>query len=127
VALGASLIEKHYTLNNKLPGADHPFALEPAELVAMVKAIRATEQARGRAGKHVSDAEKELYAFARRGLQTTRAVAKGEVLKLGDNLEILRPGKHPLGAHPRFLDKVEGHRARGPLTHGHGVLVEDVE
>ncbi len=127
VALGASLIEKHYTLNNKLPGADHPFALEPAELAAMVQAIRATERARGRVGKHVSEAERELFAFARRGLQATSPIAKGDAFKLGDNIAILRPGKHPLGAHPRFLDAIQGRRARRAIGLGAGVLVEDVE
>lgn len=127
VALGASIIEKHYTLHNRLPGADHPFAIEPHELRAMVAAVRATERARGSAGKRISDAEKELYAFARRGLQATRAIASGDVVKLGDNVEILRPGKHPLGAHPRHLPIIDGRRARRPIAQGSGINVGDVE
>jgi N-acetylneuraminate synthase len=127
VALGASIIEKHYTLNNKLPGADHPFALEPDELRAMVVAIRATERARGREGKHVSAAERELYAFARRGLQAIRPIAPGDLLRLGENLGILRPGKRSLGAHPRHLAAIEGRPARRAVAVGEGVSVEDVE
>jgi N-acetylneuraminate synthase len=127
VALGASILEKHYTLDNRLPGADHPFALEPDELRDLVVAVRATERVRGRAGKAVSDAERELYAFARRGLQATRALAAGEVVKLHENVAILRPGKRKLGAHPRHLAAIEGKRLRGPVGAGEGISLEDVE
>lgn len=127
VALGASILEKHYTLDNRLPGADHPFAVEPDELRALVEAVRATERARGKAGKQVSEAERELYAFARRGLQATRAIAAGEVLSLGQNMAILRPGKRSLGAHPRHLADVEGRRAKKAIGPGEGVATSDVE
>jgi sialic acid synthase SpsE len=126
IALGASIIEKHYTLNNRLPGADHPFALEPDELCALVRVARATERARGRAGKAVSTAERELYAFARRGLQAIQAIAPGEELRLGHNIAILRPGKRTLGAHPRHLGLIEGRRARQAIASGEGVSLEDV-
>lgn len=127
VALGACIIEKHYTLDNRLPGADHPFAVEPDELRAMVDAIRATERARGRAGKEIHAAERELYAFARRGLQATRAISAGEVIKLNENVAILRPGKRTLGAHPRYLERLEGRRMRRAIALGEGVAVDDVE
>jgi N-acetylneuraminate synthase len=125
VALGASIIEKHYTLDNRLPGADHPFALEPDELQTMVATIRATERARGHAGKQIAAAERELYAFARRGLQATRRIEEGEVMRLGDNVAILRPGKRSLGAHPRHLATIEGRRARRAIAIGEGVLIDD--
>jgi len=127
VALGASVLEKHFTLDNRLPGADHPFAIEPDELRTMVETVRATERARGRAGKDVSDAERELYAFARRGLQATRPIASGDVLRLGDNIAILRPGKRSLGAHPRYLPAIEGRRARQAIGEGEGIQAGDVE
>jgi sialic acid synthase SpsE len=127
VALGACLIEKHYTLNNRLPGADHPFAVEPVELRALVDAVRATERVRGRAGKQVSEAERELYAFARRGVQATRAIAAGEVIAMGENVAILRPGKRALGAHPRHLPSLVGRRTRKPIAAGEGVRTDDVE
>lgn len=126
VALGASILEKHYTLDNRLPGADHPFAVEPDELEALVRDVRATERARGRAGKHVSAAEKELFAFARRGVQATREIEVGETLRLGDNIAILRPGKRTLGVHPRHLPKIDGQKSRRRIPAGDGVALEDV-
>lgn len=127
VALGATLVEKHYTLHNRLPGADHPFALEPHELKAMVGAIRQTEAALGSSQKVVGTAEEELFSFARRGLQMTQSVSAGATLALGKNLAILRPGKQKLGAHPRYLDEIEGGRARRALAAGEGVHPADVE
>jgi sialic acid synthase SpsE len=127
VALGASLIEKHYTLHNRLPGPDHPFAITADELRTMVTTIRATEKARGKAGKSVSEAERELFAFARRGLQASKAIAKGDVLELGTNVEILRPGKRARGAHPRFLSQLAGKRAKHAIGLGEGIQIEDVE
>lgn len=126
-AVGASILEKHYTLDNRLPGADHPFAVEPDELRDLVVTVRATERARGTKGKRVSDAERELHAFARRGLQATRSIETGETIKLGQNVAILRPGKRSLGAHPRQLAAIEGRKARRTIALGDGVHVEDVE
>ncbi len=125
VALGATIIEKHYTLNNRLPGADHPFALEPAELRQLVRQVRETEAALGLKEKVLDDAETELAAFARRGVQATRAIQEGEELRLGENLEILRPGKQKLGSHPRYLASIEGKRAARRIPAGDGVFPED--
>lgn len=126
VALGASIIEKHYTLSNRLPGADHPFALEPHELKAMVTSIRNTERVIGCGRKAISDAEQELAQFARRGLQATKPIEAGDKLSLGDNVEILRPGKQRLGAHPRHLDEIEGRSATRAIPAGDGVQLADV-
>lgn len=127
VALGASLIEKHYTLSNRLPGPDHPFAIGPAELGELVKNVRAMQRARGAAGKRVLAAETELYAFARRGVQTTRDVGAGEVLELGKNIAILRPGRRRLGAHPKHLAAIVGRKARRTISAGDGVDIDNVE
>lgn len=126
-ALGASVIEKHYTLKRELPGPDHPFAIEPNELRDLVTAVRATERSLGKASKEVTSAERELFAFARRGLQATKAIAKGDALKHGVNVGILRPGKQKLGAHPRLLESIEGKRARHDIGRGAGITPEDVE
>jgi N-acetylneuraminate synthase len=126
-ALGASVIEKHFTLKRELPGPDHPFAIEPTELCDLVAAVRATERALGSSRKDVSAAERELYAFARRGLQASRRIEKGETLRLGENLAILRPGKNPLGAHPRHAGAIEGRKAKKEILAGVGVKLEDVE
>jgi N-acetylneuraminate synthase len=127
VALGARVIEKHYTLDNRLPGPDHAFAATPAELKAMVAAIRETEAALGDGVKRPLAEEAELAAYARRGLQASRAIVAGEVLREGDNVAILRPGKQRLGAHPRHLDVIDGRRARRAIPPGDGVQRDDAE
>jgi sialic acid synthase SpsE/RimJ/RimL family protein N-acetyltransferase len=127
VALGARAIEKHYTLDNKLPGPDHAFALTPTELVCMIAEIRAVEASLGDGVKDVLEAEKELAAYARRGLQATRAIKPGDVLKEGGNFEILRPGQQTLGAHSRHLERVEGRKAACVIAAGHGIQLTDVQ
>jgi N-acetylneuraminate synthase len=127
VALGARVIEKHYTLDNLLPGPDHAFALTPEELRTMIAEVRAAEAGRGTGVKDVLEAEKELAAYARRGLQATRAIKRGEVLREGMNFAILRPGKQTPGAHPRHLEEVEGRKAARDIPAGSGLNLTDVE
>ncbi len=126
VALGATVIEKHYTLSRRLPGPDHPFALEPAELTAMVKAVRLAAQARGHEGKEPVDAERELRAFAVRSIQAIRDIAAGEELVEGVNVDVLRPGSRRRGLHPRHLDALAGRRAATAIPSGEGVRDADV-
>lgn len=125
VALGARAIEKHFTLDNDLPGPDHAFALEPDELKLMVTKIREAEAARGTGIKHVTEAERELAAFARRGVQATRAIHKGEQLREGENVDILRPGKQSLGVHPRYIEQIEGRTATRDIAVGQGLQLGD--
>jgi UDP-hydrolysing UDP-N-acetyl-D-glucosamine 2-epimerase/N-acetylneuraminate synthase len=77
-ARGASIIEKHITLDRKQPGPDHRASLEPAEFGSMVKAIRDVEQALGSADKFPTPTEIMNRHVARRGLRTTRSVQKGQ-------------------------------------------------
>jgi N-acetylneuraminate synthase len=91
VALGARVIEKHFTLDSKLPGPDHKASLEPDELRRLVAAIRDVEQARGDGVKRPTAAEWKNRAVARKSLVATRAIAKGEVFSV-DNLACKRPG-----------------------------------
>ena len=125
VALGARVIEKHYTLSNRLPGPDHAFAVEPDELRAMVRAIRDAEQARGHGVKEVLPAERELRDFARRGLQATQTLEPGTAFKEGVNFDILRPGKQRLGAHPQLIDQVQGRAATRRIEIGDGIREGD--
>lgn len=106
-ALGACLIEKHFTLDRSLPGPDHPFALEPDELKAMVRAIRETEQALGSPAKTYTPAEEEYRLQGRRSIHAARDIPKGTVIT-HDMVAILRPGT---GLLPKFLDVVVGRRA----------------
>ncbi|HYE00509.1 MAG TPA: GNAT family N-acetyltransferase [Alphaproteobacteria bacterium] len=125
-ALGARVIEKHYTLDNRLPGPDHAFAVTAEELAAMVRAVRQAEAARGTGVKEVLPAERELAAYARRGLQATRDVAAGEILREGVNFAVLRPGRQPLGAHPRDLARYEGRPAARAVPLGRGLSPDDL-
>jgi sialic acid synthase SpsE/ribosomal protein S18 acetylase RimI-like enzyme len=121
VALGARVIEKHYTLHPSLPGPDHAFAVSPDGLRAMIEGIRAAEKVVGSGIKEVLPAEDELRAYARRGIQAVRAIVKGEPLKEGTNIDILRPGKQRVGLHPKNLPRIEGRPAARDIPLGDGI------
>lgn len=125
VALGATVIEKHFTLNNSLPGPDHAFALIPSELKEMAHAIRKAELMLGSEMKVVHEDELELRKFARRGLQAIKNIVKGDTLHEGKNIEILRPGQQVLGVHPKFLTEIEGKKAKRDIPIGSGIQPED--
>lgn len=91
VALGAAVIEKHFTMDRTLPGPDHKASLEPAELTAMVSAIRGIERALGDGVKRPSPGETENRLVARRSLVAARAIRAGEVFS-GENIVAKRPG-----------------------------------
>lgn len=91
VALGASVIEKHFTLDKNLPGPDHKASLEPEELKAMVSAIRHIEQALGTGHKSVSTSEQKNIAVARKSIVAACPIKKGELLT-ERNLTVKRPG-----------------------------------
>jgi N-acetylneuraminate synthase len=121
VGLGATIIEKHFTLDRKLPGPDHPFALIPSELEAMVKAVRSTELAKGDGKKQILKEELELRRFATRSIQAIKDIAKGEILQEGVNFEILRPGNRTRGIEPRFLNAINGKKAVREIKRGDGI------
>lgn len=92
VALGAKVIEKHFTLDRDLPGPDHRASLEPNELKEMVRAIRNIEQAISGSGKkEPSPSELKNKEVARKSIHTTRAIEAGEIIKEEDIIS-LRPG-----------------------------------
>lgn len=107
VALGACIIEKHYTLDRTLKGPDHIFALEPSELKEMIKNIRDTELALGTSEKKLSKSEENLYKLARRSIIAKKNIPKGKIIEKSD-LTIKRPG---YGIPPKFLDIVIGRKA----------------
>lgn len=121
VGLGATFIEKHFTLDKSLPGPDHAFALNPVELELMVKSIRNADAAKGNGQKKILDVEKELWKFATRSIQATKKIQKGEILREGHNFDILRPGTQSRGLDPIFLDKVNGKRANKNYDIGQGI------
>jgi len=91
VALGAVVIEKHFTLDRSLPGPDHRASLEPDELKAMVAAIRTVERALGSSEKRPTESERANIPVARKSLVAARPIARGETFT-PDNLIALRPG-----------------------------------
>lgn len=107
VALGAEVIEKHFTLDKNLPGPDHKASLEPKELAAMIFSIRNIEEALGSPNKTVSDSERENIAIARKSIVAAKNIKKGEVLTV-DNLTTKRPGT---GLSPMRWNEVLGSKA----------------
>lgn len=104
VALGASVIEKHFTLDKTMEGPDHKASLEPHELTAMVQAIRNIEQALGSSVKQPSPSESKNKPIARKSLVAKTAIKQGEILT-EQNLTIKRPGT---GINPMRWDEVLG-------------------
>lgn len=90
-AMGASLIEKHFTLNRSLPGPDHKASLEPTELKAMISAIRNIELALGDGVKRLTPSEARNRPIARKSLVAAGPIRKGEVFSV-QNLTAKRPG-----------------------------------
>lgn len=104
VAMGARIIEKHFTLDRNLPGPDHKASLEPAELASMVSAIRNIELAIGSGEKHVSDSERPNIVVARKSIVAATDIRKGEILT-EENITVKRPGN---GISPMKWDSVLG-------------------
>jgi N,N'-diacetyllegionaminate synthase len=104
VALGATVIEKHFTLDRTLPGPDHKASLEPCELGAMVTAIRNIEEALGDGIKRPSPSETKNKLIARKSIVAGTAIANGEFFTK-DNLAVKRPGN---GISPMRWDEVLG-------------------
>lgn len=91
VAMGATLIEKHFTLDKNMEGPDHKASLEPHELQQLVSSIRNIEQSMGDGKKCVSTAEEKNKAIARKSIVAKIAIKKGEVFT-SENLTTKRPG-----------------------------------
>jgi len=121
VALGAVVIEKHFTLDRSLPGPDHAASLEVAELAAMVRSIRAVEAALGDGVKAPRRAEIDVARLVRRSVAAAADRPAGHVLTPED-LTLLRPGT---GIPPRDLESVIGRRLARPVARGRVLTPED--
>jgi len=104
VAMGAGIIEKHFTLDRTLPGPDHAASLEPDELKDMVLAIRNIEDALGDGVKRPSESEEKNISIVRKSIVAAGAIRKGELLS-SQNLAVKRPGT---GVSPMEWDRVVG-------------------
>lgn len=107
VALGANIIEKHFTLDRNLPGPDHKASLEPHELKAMIDAIRNVELALGDGIKRPSPSELKNKPIARKSLVAIRPICAGEIFN-ADNIGAKRPGT---GVSPMSWDEIVGRTA----------------
>lgn len=114
VALGATVIEKHFTIDKSMSGPDHSASLNPDELKAMVNSIRAVEQCLGSATKAPTATELPIRALVRRSVTLLRDIEAGATLQ-GDDVALLRPGT---GIPPAELERVAGRQARKAMTAG---------
>lgn len=113
VALGACIIEKHFTLSRSLKGPDSAFSLEPAEFKAMVEAVRVAEKALGEIHFGLTDSERSSRVF-RRSLFVVRDVRQGEAFS-NENVRSIRPGH---GLHTRHFEQIVGKRASRDIERG---------
>lgn len=121
VALGACIIEKHFTMDRSKPGPDSAFSLEPQEFKDMVDAVRVAEQALGKVSYALSEKEKASRVF-RRSLYVVRDVKAGEPFTQ-ENLRSIRPG---YGLPPKHLDAVLGKAAVENIYRGTALTWEMV-
>lgn len=114
VALGASLLEKHFTLDSSAAGPDHSFSLEPEQLKRMIDDIRSVEAALAENSARPSPEEEEMRKVSRKSLVASRPLDAGTCLK-DDDLRASRPG---IGISPTDLADVVGRKLRRSLTSG---------
>jgi N-acetylneuraminate synthase len=123
VALGATMIEKHFTLDRNLPGPDHKASLEPEELKAMVKGIRNIELATSGDGlKKASPSEQKNISIARKSIHIAHALNAGHVLS-DEDLVMMRPGD---AISPMELNKIIGRAVKVNLPEHHKLMWEDL-
>ncbi|MDN5319821.1 MAG: pseudaminic acid synthase [Thermococcaceae archaeon] len=122
VALGASIIEKHFTLSRSIQTPDSAFSLEPHEFKAMVQAIRNVEKALGDVRYGTDKSEEEIKKY-RRSLYVVRDIKKGELFT-EENVKSIRPG---YGLPPKYLKEILGRKARCDIPKGTPLRWEFVE
>ena len=127
IGLGATIIEKHFTLNKKFRGPDHNYALNPKELHQLIKTIRESQKALGDGVKKILKEEQELRKFATRSIQAIKNIEKNEIFVEGKNINILRSGNQKRGEDARFLTKILGKKSNKKIKFGHGVFLKDCQ
>ncbi len=125
VALGARVIERHFTDDNDREGPDHKFAMNPDSWAEMVEQVRILERALGSADKRVAENEKETYLLQRRCLRAARDIKAGETIT-AEMVEALRPNV-PYAVQPWEAPLVVGKKARHDLPYGKEIRWLDLE
>ena len=123
VALGAVVIEKHFTLDKNLPGPDHKASLNPCELKEMIRGIRLIEKALGDGIKRPTPEEEEIKKIARRSIVAKVDIPKGAIITK-DMITFKRPGT---GLPPKYYNKIIGKRARRDIKADELIYWWDVE
>jgi len=123
VAMGAIVIEKHFTIDRSLPGPDHLASLEPKELTEMVQGIRNVESALGTGIKLPSKSERKNINIARKSIHLVKDVKAGHVLSL-DDLIAKRPGN---GLSPLFTKEIVGSIVKNDLSKDAMLNLKDLE
>lgn len=108
VALGASIIEKHFTLDRNMEGPDHKASLEPDELKSMVNSIRNIEKALGSKNKNVTESETKNITAARKSIVALTSISEGDLFT-EHNLTVKRPG---IGISPMLWESVIGQKSK---------------
>ena len=121
--MGATVIEKHFTLDKKLPGPDHSASLEPNELKDFIVGIRNVERALGTPEKKPTSQELITRQSVRKSLVLCNPLSSGSIIDR-DSLRVLRPGN---GISPMEIDHVVGSRVRGDLSENHLLQWSDIE
>lgn len=122
VALGACVIEKHFTDDRTRKGPDHPFAADPGNFRRMVEGIRAIERALGDGNKRVMPSEQETVIIQRRGVYATRDIRTGETITRAMT-EFLRPA---LGLRPPAICEIIGKPAKRDIAAGNPIYADDI-
>ena len=122
VALGACVIEKHFTLDKNLPGPDHKASLEPDELKGMVKGIRDAEKSLGNGVKKPTEDEEQVKKIARRSVIAKIDISEGTVIT-EDMLDVKRPG---IGIEPKYLDMIAGRKVKRGIKYGELITFEKI-
>lgn len=123
VALGAKVIEKHFTLDRNMKGPDHRASIEPDELKIMVRSIRNIELAMGDGIKRCNKSEENIRKVARKSIVAGRDISKDEVITI-NNISFKRP---EFGLKPKYVDLVVGKKARRNIKVNEFITFNDVE
>jgi len=121
IALGGCVVEKHFTLDKKDKGPDHPHSLNPEEFSEMVKNIRLMEKALGSSKKDVVEEENETVIVQRRGLYAAKDIRSGEIITT-EKIEVLRPA---LGILPKYKQVILGKSPKIDIKKGEPIYWEN--
>ena len=123
VAMGANIIEKHFTLDKKMKGPDHESSIEFIEFRDMIKKIRNVESSFGDGLKKIRSSEKEIALKSRRSLVANRDIKKGEVFTI-DMVGIKKPFT---GLKPKYLDEIIGQKSKTNIKEDQPITWKNVE